>query len=212
MASLAQVLPHLFSSVAPRARKKTVHAALSDGSWITDIKRALTLQVLDWTPSVVGTPFKFSTTARCREGIHIWQFSASGQYSTKSAYEALLIGATEFRSWERTWRSWAPRKCKFFMWTMNHNRCWTAERFVRRGLPHLATCPLCDQAVETIDHLKISCVFLRQFWFNILQLFCLDILAPQPSDLRFDDWWANSSDRVSGQVKKGLNSIIILGA
>ena len=98
------------------------------------------------------------------------------------------------------------------MWTMNHNRCWTAERFVRRGLPHLATCPLCDQAVETIDHMKISCVFLRQFWFNILQLFCLDILTPQPSDLRFDDWWANSSDRVSGQVKKGLNSIIILGA
>jgi len=32
--SLAQALPHLFSSVAPRARKKTVHAALSDGSWL----------------------------------------------------------------------------------------------------------------------------------------------------------------------------------
>ena len=30
--------------------------------------------------------------------------------------------------------------------------------------------------------------------------------------LCFDDWWANSSDKVTGQVKKGLNSIIILGA
>jgi len=58
----------------------------------------------------------------------------------------------------------------------------------------------------------ISCVLSRQFWFNILQLFGLDVLAPQPNDSCFDDWWANSSDKVTGQVKKGLNSIIILGA
>ena len=29
---------------------------------------------------------------------HIWRFSTTGVYSTKSAYEALFIGATEFGS------------------------------------------------------------------------------------------------------------------
>ena len=185
--------------------------ALSDGSWITDIKGALTLQVLTEYLQLWDLLSNFQLQPDV-EDVHIWQFSASGQYSTKSAYEALFIGATGFRPWERIWRSWAPGKCKFFMWTVAHNRCWTADRLARRGLPHPATCPLCDQAEETIDHLMISCVLSRQFWFNILQLFGLDVLAPQPNDSCFDDWWANSSDKVTGQVKKGLNFIIILGA
>ena len=33
------------------------------------------------------------------EGTHMLQFSASGQYSTKLAYEALFIGAIEFSPW-----------------------------------------------------------------------------------------------------------------
>jgi hypothetical protein len=49
-------------------------------------------------------------------------------------------------------------------------------------------------------------------WFSILQRFGLQVLAPNLEDENFDDWWANASGRVSGQVLKGLNSIIILGA
>ena len=30
-------------------------------------------------------------------------------------------------------------------------------------------------------------------------------------DLSFDEWWAKASGRVDGQIRKGLNSIIILG-
>jgi hypothetical protein len=37
-------------------------------------------------------------------------------------------------------------------------------------------------------------------------------ITPQHDDVSFDDWWANSNDRVSSPVQKGLNSIIILGA
>jgi hypothetical protein len=36
-------------------------------------------------------------------------------------------------------------------------------------------------------------------------------LKPQHNDVSFDDWWANSNDRLSGPIQKGLNSIIILG-
>jgi len=58
------------------------------------------------------------------------------------------------------------------------------------------------------------CFFPRHVWFTILQGFGLQDLAPQVAELSFDfeDWWANISRRVSGQGKKGLNSIIILGA
>ena len=146
------------------------------------------------------------------EDTHIWKFSTSGVYSTKSAYEALFIGATHFNPWEKIWKSWGPGKCKFFMWRVAHDRCWTANRLARRGLNHPPKCPLCDHVGETIDHLLVSCVFTRRIWYSILQLFGLQALAPQMDNLFFVDWWDEAGSRLSGQVKKGSNSIIILGA
>ena len=67
---------------------------------------------------------------------------------------------------------------------------------------------LCDQ--ESIQHLLISCVFTRQFWFELLQS-GLALLAPQV-DSSFDAWWHKAALIVSGDAQKGLNSLIILDA
>jgi hypothetical protein len=48
----------------------------------------------------------------------------------------------------------------------------------KRGLDHPERCPLCDQASETLDHILVSCVFAREFWFLLLQQFRLHSLAP----------------------------------
>jgi len=40
----------------------------------------------------------------------------------------------------------------------------------------------------------------------------LHSLSPQPTDNSFDEWWERASNAVSGMVKEGLNSLIILGA
>lgn len=90
------------------------------------------------------------------EDIHIWQFSATGRYSTKSAYEAMFIGAIQFRPWDRIWKSWSPGKCKFFMWLVAHDRCWMADRLARKGLPHPEHCSFCGQEEETINHFLLS--------------------------------------------------------
>jgi hypothetical protein len=99
------------------------------------------------------------------EDTHIWRFAPTGQYSAKSAHEALFIGAIQFNPWERIWKSWVPGKCKFFMWLAAHNKCWTADRLAKKGLTHPDRCQLCDQEEETIDHILIACVFSRQAWF-----------------------------------------------
>jgi hypothetical protein len=44
--NLEHALPHLFSSIAARARKRSVYDAITDGRWISDIKGALTVPVL----------------------------------------------------------------------------------------------------------------------------------------------------------------------
>jgi hypothetical protein len=82
----------------------------------------------------------------------------------------------------------------------------------KRGLIHPSSCPLCDQEPETLNHLLISCVFTRNFRYMLLRKFGLHSLAPQPGLTSYLDWWEASSEAVQGVVKKGLNSLIILGA
>ena len=99
------------------------------------------------------------------------------QLLCQTAYNGMFHGAVLFRPWERIWKSWAPGKCKFFMWLVAHNRCWTADRLLQRGLPHPARCPLCDQADETINHLLVPGIFAREFWFLLLQRLSLQGLS-----------------------------------
>ena len=55
-------------------------------------------------------------------------------------------------------------------------------------------------------------MFARVFWFLLLRGVGLHSLSPQPTVASFDDWWSNANSRVEGEVRKGLNSLIILGA
>lgn len=142
--SLDWNVAHLFGTISNRARKRSVHEAMTEMRWISDIRGALTVDVLaeylvlwDLLSDVVLQPEI--------EDTHIWQFSASGRYSAKSAYEAMFIGGIQFRPWERIWKSWASGKCKFFMWLVAHDKCWMADRLARKGLPHPEHCLLCDQ-------------------------------------------------------------------
>ena len=55
------------------------------------------------------------------EDVHKWKLDISGQFSTKSAYEALFLGAVQFEPSTLIWKNWGPRKCKFFLWLVAHN-------------------------------------------------------------------------------------------
>jgi hypothetical protein len=133
------------------------------------------------------TPLKCRTATRSRGYMHIWQFSASSKYSTKSAYEALFIGGTHFNPWERIWMSWAPGKCKFLMWTIVHKKCWIADRLARKGLIILkyvhCVIRLRKQLTICWSHVFSPC----QMWLNILQEVDLHAVAPQVDDLFFED-------------------------
>lgn len=91
------------------------------------------------------------------------------------------------------------------MWFVVLNRCWTADRLAKRNLPPPASRVLCDQE-ENINHILVGFVFVRQFWFFLLQRVGLSILAPQPAEASFDDWWRYAISLVPNTLKKGLDS------
>jgi hypothetical protein len=85
--------------VAARARKRKVFDALNNRTWVSDIRRGLTVQVLN---EYIHLWELFSNVELQPdvEDTHIRQFSNTGQYTSKSAYEALFIGAIQFGPWE----------------------------------------------------------------------------------------------------------------
>ena len=183
--------------------------ALHNRSWTQDVKGARTVEVMleffqiwDIVDGLVLHP---ETPDQFR-----WKLTQDGSYSSKSAYAAFFEGSIKFGSWRRIWKTWAPPRCKFFIWLVFHNRVWTADRLAKRNLPHPEKCPLCDQEDETINHLIVGCVFARQVWSLVFQHLGLSQLDPQPSVTRFSGWWKRSSAAVPKEVRKGLNSLIIL--
>jgi hypothetical protein len=58
----------------------------------------------------------------------------------------------------------------------------------------------------------VSCVFDRQFWFNIFQKRGLAALSSDIEDSNFEAWWSSSDARLNGGIQKGFNSLVILGA
>jgi hypothetical protein len=164
-----------------------VSKALLESQWINDLQGGLTFRVL----------LEFFELYQVFEEIvlqlgvpnsHLWNFASSGSYSTKSAYGTLMHGVVYFEPAARIRKSWAPNKGRFFIWLVEHNRCWTTDKLARRGLPHPECYPLCDQQPESINHLLVSCVFSRQVWLELLQRANLHVLIPQPEELNFDDW------------------------
>lgn len=209
--SIEALAPSVYACVSPRIRNsRTVAEALSDGLWPRDIQGGLSWSGIREFLKLWDCLLEFTLTDQ--EDRHIWRLDASGCYSSKSAYKAFFYGAVTFEPWHRLWKTWAPSKCKMFLWLAIRNRCWTADRLAKRGLPHPDKCPLCDQEDETIQHLLTSCVVARQFWFKLFSLLNLADCIPHHNELSFADWWRKTMTQVTKEHRKGVNSLIILGA
>jgi hypothetical protein len=105
---LNRLVPNLFGAISTRAKKRTIHDALIDRKWVYDIRGAVLTEYICLRYLLLNVVRQPDI-----EDLHMWQFSPLRKYSAKSAYVSMFSGATSFQPLERTWKSWAPGKCKF---------------------------------------------------------------------------------------------------
>lgn len=168
--ALCDLAPVLVSRVPNRfLQSRTMKDALTKNGWVNDISGSISAQFLSEYFMVWDLIQGFQLHPGVSDQHH-WTPSASGEYSSKSAYHRFFEGMVTFEPAARVWKSWAPPRCKFFIWLASLNRCWTADRLARRGLDHPTKCLLCDQEEETMQHILLQCVFAREVWFHTLSL------------------------------------------
>ena len=139
----------------------------------------------------------------------LWRWTTNGIYSARSCYAASFQGSTRSHSWKLVWKSWAPPRVKKFHWLAAQDRCWTAERLARRGLQHHPRCLLCDQALETIQHLLLTCPFARQTWHIVLDWLIIPVQIPD-QEHTVTEWWLSAKELAPPAHRKALKSIALL--
>jgi hypothetical protein len=112
---IADLAPSLFAAIPQRRLKqRTVQSALLNQAWITDIQGNLSADIIADYIQLWDLLDEVQLQQEV-DDTHKWRFDTSGQYSAKSAYGNLFLGATLFQPYERIWKSWVPPKCKLFM-------------------------------------------------------------------------------------------------
>lgn len=100
------------------------------------------------------------------------EHTKNGIFSIKSAYllrfEAQFVGVfrreqVRFPSWNRVWSLGLPPKFQF-IWKVIHCIVAVKDALLRINIHVDPVCPLCKQALETIEHLFLNCDFARRVW------------------------------------------------
>ncbi|CAL4994550.1 unnamed protein product [Urochloa decumbens] len=206
--SLSSIAPALVQAVPARVRNtRMVCDALSNKRWVRDIRGGLSVQaILDYL-----TVWRMMTGIQLQDepDIFRWRWSTDGKYSASSTYKAFFHGLTLQSGAKQLWKVKAPGRCKFFFWLVLHGRCWTSERLQRHGLPNHGNCALCSQMVELLDHLLLSCVFIREVWYRVLRSQGWQQMTPGQDD-QIVSWWLTQRKQLDKLSRKRFDSIVLL--
>ncbi|WVZ88911.1 hypothetical protein U9M48_035378 [Paspalum notatum var. saurae] len=192
---LEDLAPKLFALVPKRRiNRRTVHDALLNHECVKDIQGALSIEVILEFLDLADCLADFELQPDVLDS-HIWRFSPSGQYSSKSAYENFFQGSISFSPWERIW---------------NHGRL-THVSSSSGSLPTRDAGLQIDSPRE-ICHTQPPVHSATKRKRRSIMRFNLQNLAPLPEDESLDGWWSRESFRVHDLAQRGFNSLVILGA
>lgn len=121
----------------------------------------------------------------------------------------MFLGSSSPLGAKHIWKTSAPPNVKIFFWLVMHGRCWTADRRFRHGLQDSNTCIICDQGVETMDHILLGCVFSREvydFWLRKLHLQYDVVVEDSPAI----QWWLRSRKALPRPQRCGFDSLFFL--
>jgi mannosylglycoprotein endo-beta-mannosidase len=170
--SVAALAPELLLLVRPGLRRSRVlRDGLPNRAWVRDIAGTLTVDAVVQFLRLWGTIAVANVhvvPGNC-DGFK-WKWSSDGAFCSRSAYRTFFAGQVALPGAAQLWHSFAPMKFRFHGWLSLWQRCWTADRLQRHGLPNHAVCPLCNTAAETYDHLALQCPLSTSVWVAAFRL------------------------------------------
>lgn len=86
------------------------------------------------------------------------------EFSMRNMYKE-FVGVVEKVPWAKLLcQNAAPPKCIFIVWLLMHGKLATCEYLQKLGVDVDQTCCLCNQAMETVEHLFFECAVSGEVW------------------------------------------------
>jgi hypothetical protein len=93
-----------------------------------------------------------------------WVPSSKGLFEVKSYYRALSPCGLFSFPWKSVWRSKAPPRVAFFVWTVVRSKILTLDNLGRRGMVVVNRCWLYEMEGESVNHLLLHCAAVSGLW------------------------------------------------
>ena len=138
-----------------------------------------------------------------------WRWSADGEYSSSSAYKIQFTTNFCKTNINPIWKAKTEPKCRFFAWTLLHNKILTSDNLQKRGWPCNQNCSLCNGSPETAAHLCKDCPFAEEAWSMILTWADLRFLDGISKTGSLHEWWFRLRMLCSKQSRKHFDGLII---
>jgi hypothetical protein len=84
-----------------------------------------------------------------------WVPSRKGGFEVKTFYQALSVNGIIAFPWKSIWRTKAPPRVAFFVWTAARGKILTLDNLRRRGMVVVNRCWLCESDGKSVDHFFI---------------------------------------------------------
>jgi hypothetical protein len=86
--------------------------------------------------------------------------------SISSLYRLCTGGGVRDSHHPFVWCNSAPARVRFFAWLLVRGRIQCRSNLLRKGIldEHSCHCPICDDPLETPDHIMFGCELARRFW------------------------------------------------
>ena len=118
-----------------------------------------------------------------------WRLKKNGLFDIGSFYHAIRNRPCVSFPWKSVWRSKAPRRVYFFVWSATWNKILTYDNLMRRGYTLTNWCCMCRCEGESVDHLLIHCYMANELWNFVFRSFGIQWVLPRRVIDLVDGWW-----------------------
>lgn len=109
----------------------------------------------------------------------LWKWTASQEYTSKSAYGILTEGGLVLWRHRLLWKCKISPTVKLFAYMVLQGKLLTKDILRRRGMDILVSCAMCMNCpVESTLHLLYLCPYAVSVWFEVSQLLNKTIMHP----------------------------------
>ena len=108
-----------------------------------------------------------------------WCPSSRKIFEVKSFYKLLQPAAAQSFPWKKVWRSRAPSKVNFFIWTAALGKILMTDNLRKRRFFVLDWCGMCKRDGESVDHLLLHCSIAQEIWDLAFSMFGVFWVMPR---------------------------------